>query len=213
MPTIDVFFRIQGKRLPADHGYLLYSAISRLIPTIHEDISLGLHPVSGAPCGNRQISLSANSSLGVRLDSDRISEIMPLAGKELCVGDERIFVGIPNSKALIPCSRLYSRLVVIKGYTDHDSFAVAAKKQLSESGINAELSLVEQASYACANEGKDTGSHSPYLRRTLRIRDKNVVGFAVRVEGLTAEESILLQEKGLGGRRRFGCGIFMPDRR
>ena len=43
--------------------------------------------------------------------------------------------------------------------------------------------------------------------------DKEIVGFALRVEELTAEESIRLQEKGIGGRRRFGCGIFVPERR
>ena len=32
------------------------------------------------------------------------------------------------------------------------------------------------------------------------------------VGGLTAEESICLQERGLGGRRRMGCGLFVPGR-
>jgi CRISPR-associated protein Cas6 len=45
-------------------------------------------------------------------------------------------------------------------------------------------------------------------RRTLRIKDKEVVGYEVLVEALTAEESLNLQEHGLGGRRHMGCGIF-----
>jgi hypothetical protein len=32
------------------------------------------------------------------------------------------------------------------------------------------------------------------------------------VDYLTATESILLQEHGLGGRRHMGCGIFVPMR-
>jgi CRISPR-associated protein Cas6 len=36
-----------------------------------------------------------------------------------------------------------------------------------------------------------------------------VVGYALRVNGLTEEGSIRLQEEGLGGRRRMGCGIFV----
>ena len=47
-------------------------------------------------------------------------------------------------------------------------------------------------------------------RRTLRIKDKEVVGYEVLVETLTAEESICLQEAGLGGRRHMGCGVFVP---
>jgi len=51
------------------------------------------------------------------------------------------------------------------------------------------------------------------VRRTVRIHDREVVGFALRVQDLTAEESLHLQEHGLGGRRLFGCGIFVPDNR
>jgi len=32
------------------------------------------------------------------------------------------------------------------------------------------------------------------------------------VQGLDADESLKLQEHGIGGRRRFGCGIFVPVR-
>ena len=44
----------------------------------------------------------------------------------------------------------------------------------------------------------------------IQIKDKSIVGYALRVVGLTAEESIRLQETGLGGRRRMGCGVFLP---
>jgi CRISPR-associated protein Cas6 len=50
------------------------------------------------------------------------------------------------------------------------------------------------------------------MRRVLKVREKRVVGYALRVTGLTAEESIRLQEEGLGGRRRMGCGVFAPWR-
>jgi len=32
----------------------------------------------------------------------------------------------------------------------------------------------------------------------------------VLIEGLTAEESLTVQEHGLGGRRHMGCGLFVP---
>ena len=37
-----------------------------------------------------------------------------------------------------------------------------------------------------------------------------MVAYSLHVVGLTAEESVLLQEEGLGGRRRMGCGVFTP---
>ena len=50
------------------------------------------------------------------------------------------------------------------------------------------------------------------MRRTLRVQDRVVVGYAVEVHGLSAPDSIRLQSLGIGGRRRFGCGIFIPAR-
>jgi Cas6 Crispr len=50
------------------------------------------------------------------------------------------------------------------------------------------------------------------LTRVVRIKDKTVVGYGVRVAGLNVEESLRLQEHGLGGRRKLGCGVFVPVR-
>lgn len=65
----------------------------------------------------------------------------------------------------------------------------AAKRQLEKNGVKAELQVGE--------------------RRTLRVKDKQVVGFEVSATRLDAEDSIRLQESGLGGRRHMGCGIFV----
>ncbi|MDY6911988.1 MAG: type I-MYXAN CRISPR-associated protein Cas6/Cmx6 [Chloroflexota bacterium] len=210
---VDVRFGLQGSHIPADHGYHLLSAVSRVIPELHSDEEIGLHPVSGRPTGNRCITLSKASSLAIRLPVDRIKQIMPLAGKTLEIGDHKIHVGTPQTVALKPSARLYSRLVVIKGFMESDAFLEAAQRQLAGMDIKGKPFLVPQPHVAEANADKNTGSRSPYLRRTIKIRDREVVGFAMRVEELTAEESIRIQEKGLGGRRRFGCGIFIADRR
>ncbi|MCA9037647.1 MAG: hypothetical protein KDA91_21080, partial [Planctomycetaceae bacterium] len=84
-----------------------------------------------------------------------------------------------------------SRLVTIKGFMDAESFAQAVRRQLDALEISERVILTI---------GK---------RRTIKIRDKEVVGFEVILEGLTAEESIVLQEQGLGGRRHMGCGVFV----
>ncbi len=43
-----------------------------------------------------------------------------------------------------------------------------------------------------------------------RIKEVRIVGFALLVEGLRPDESLRLQEVGLGGRRHLGCGVFVP---
>ncbi|MCI5210102.1 MAG: hypothetical protein D3910_15200 [Candidatus Electrothrix sp. ATG2] len=47
-------------------------------------------------------------------------------------------------------------------------------------------------------------------RRTFSIRRKKIVGYSLLVSELSAEESLALQEKGVGGRRKMGCGFFNP---
>jgi CRISPR-associated protein Cas6 len=49
-------------------------------------------------------------------------------------------------------------------------------------------------------------------RRIVTIAGKKVVGFALDLSGLAPDASLLLQEKGLGGRRHMGCGLFLPTR-
>jgi len=136
-----------------------------------------------------------------------------LAGKSLEMDGHQVRVGVPYTRALTPSARLYSRLVVIKGFVEPEAFLEGARRQLDSMGIKGTPYLVEQSHVEQNNREQAQGSHSPFLRRTIRIRDKEIVGFALGVEELTAEESILLQEKGIGGRRRFGCGVFVPDRR
>ena len=46
-PIITVQFPLQGNKLPADHGYLVYSAISQLKPELHETDWLGIELISG----------------------------------------------------------------------------------------------------------------------------------------------------------------------
>jgi CRISPR-associated protein Cas6 len=56
------------------------------------------------------------------------------------------------------------------------------------------------------------GSFELCGRRSVMVDGRHVVGYSVRVLGLSADQSIALQEKGLGGKRRMGCGVFRKTR-
>lgn len=213
MPSVDVVFAVNGSQIPADHGYLLFSALYSVLPTIHGDTEIGIFPIKGVLTGDRRLSLTEKSSLTIRLPIERVGEFLTIAGKRLVIGDGSLQIGVPNTRALIPASRLYSRLVVIKGFTEPKPFLEAVRRQLDTMCVKGKPLLVEQPAIAGANKDTHKGTRSPFLRRTIRIHDKNIVGFALRIQELTAEESLLVQEKGVGGRRRFGCGLFVVDRR
>lgn len=213
MKIIDLSFNITGKQIPADHGYSLYSCISHILPHLHNSNEIGIHTISGIPIGNRLISITPQSRLIFRVDDEKIQNILPVAGKTIEIDRNKITIGVSSTLPIVPYPRLYSRIVIIKGFTEPEPFLEAAKRQLEALGIKGKAALVPQPEIAEANIGRESGTHSPFLRRTINIHGKQVVGFALKVGELSAEESITLQEKGIGGRRHFGCGIFIPDRR
>jgi CRISPR-associated protein Cas6 len=201
-------FVFEGDTIPADHGYALYSAISRYLPSLHADASIGVHPVIGRLVGQRSLALTPDSRLVLRLPSARVPDVLALAGRRLDVAGAQLIVGVPTARSLRPAPSLASRLVTIRGFTEAGAFLEAVRRQLADRSLLGEPSLVSRRRHSSL-EGM-AGSRDGLVRRTLRVHGKEIVGFAVKVDGLSAADSMRLQEEGLGGRRRFGCGIFVP---
>lgn len=208
MPVVDLSFRIQGKTIPADHGYALYAAVSRIVAWVHqpEQKDLGIHPINGLLAGSRMLQITPRSRLLFRLNSDHIKELLPLAGKELNLDGYKLRVGVPTVYALKPRATLRSRLVTIKHRMEPEKFLEGVQAELAKLNIRGKPCLIPRRAKA------DRLPRDPFIRRTVRIRDKEIVGYAVMVRELNADESLRLQETGIGGRRRFGCGIFTPTR-
>ncbi len=193
MPVIDLAFKLMGTKVPVDHGYALYGAISRLVPAIHDAAQIGVHPIRGRYDGTKYLLLGPSSRLVLRMPDTAIPPFIRLAGKTIVLNGHRVTIGMPDVRILKSASTLYARLVTIKKFLEPNPFLEAARRQLAAAGITASLHLG--------------------ARRTLRVKDKQVVGFEMLAAGLDADSSLKLQEVGLGGRRHMGCGIFVPQRR
>jgi CRISPR-associated protein Cas6 len=206
MPMVELHFPVLGTSLPTDHGYALYAAVSRALPSLHtHKVALLLGPILGMYTGNGLLHLDGRRSrLRMRLPAEVIGTVLALAGKVLDVGGHRLRVGVPQVRALVPAPALVARLVVIKGFTEAEPFQEAAQRKLHEMGI-AKQAKVPTVRRKDKYEGKAR-------RHVLRIKGRRVVGFTVQVAGLTPEESMKLQENGLGGKGRMGCGFFVPMR-
>lgn len=199
VPYVELSFGVIGTTLPADHGYGLYSAIAHLSPEIHEQESISIQTISGIPDRNGKIYLSDASILRIRLPVDRSSLGYRLAGKSLRIGQYSIRLGIPQVSLLQPSSKLRSRLTVIKGFQEPDSFLEAVKRQLDSFGIEGTAEIPKKL------KGESD-------RKTIKIKRFTVVGFGLKVSSLNEEDSLKLQILGLGGKHRMGCGIFVPVR-
>ena len=189
-PVVELNFRLVGRCIPVDHGYALYGAISHHVPEIHDAREIGVQPIRGTYGGDGLLYMAPFSRLTLRLPDDRIRHYLKLAGKTLDVKGHPLHIGVPEARTLLPVASLRSRLVTIKGFLDQVPFLGAAERQLQSMDVRGQVLLG--------------------MRRTFRVKDKQVVGFEVAIIGLTAEESLILQETGLGGRRRMGCGVFVP---
>jgi CRISPR-associated protein Cas6 len=203
MTYIELHFPVLGETLPTDHGYALYAGLSRLVPALHAaDSPVAVGPVLGetATAGVLQLG-KRRGRLRLRLPVDQVPAFLPLAGQALEVAGHRVRLGVPQVRPLVPTPSLAARLVVIKGFTDAGPFLAACRRQLDALGVAGEVAIPLVS--------RDGAGGQP-CRRVLRVKDRRVVGFAVQVTGLTAEESLRVQERGLGGRRRMGCGFFLP---
>lgn len=202
-PVVDLAFSLLGTgsaHLPRDHGHALYGALCRELPALHGAEWLGVHPIGGLPLDRDTLRLDRGSQLRLRLPAARIADVLRLAGKRLEVAGSAIRIGAPTVYALAPANELDARLVLVKltrsgaPYADvfADRYRIELARQLSALGIDRPLEL-------CG------------LRR-ITVGGRRLAGYAVRVRDLEPAESLRLQEAGLGGKRRMGCGIFRPTR-
>jgi CRISPR-associated endoribonuclease Cas6 len=92
-PTVvDVAFPVLGQEVPADHGFALFGALCRAFPTLHADPTVGIHPLRGTPAAGRRLLLGPTSTLRVRVPSDRVAALLPLARLGTSSG------GVPRSR-------------------------------------------------------------------------------------------------------------------
>jgi CRISPR-associated endonuclease/helicase Cas3 len=166
-PYVGVHFPLQGHRLPADHGFLPYSAISKSSSSLHGIDWLAIELISGFPSGRGLIALSdRDATLRLRIPADHYRDVLPLAGKRLDIGGHQIRLGLPVARPLEPAPSLYSRVVTIKKFTEAEPFLEAVERKLDSFGVKGRVELPRD------EQGR-------YRRRIVTIHGKSVVGFSV----------------------------------
>jgi CRISPR-associated protein Cas6 len=198
---VDAVFAIACPCLPVDHAYALQQAIEEALPWFAQEPQAGLHTVHGAASSSgwmrpegahALLQLSHRARLALRLPAHRAEQAAALVGRTLQVAGWPLHV---EKMALRPLSRittLFSRCVVLAA-GDEAAFVSAATEELGALGIRAERMVC----------GRVTPVATP---------ERTYQGRSLMLAGLTLEQSLLLQQSGLGGGRRFGCGLFIPHK-
>ncbi len=198
---VDMSFPIRGETIPRDHGYALYGALSRALPSVHGADWIAIHGIA-AKRADASLTLERAGRLRIRVPSNRIGDLLALAGTSIEIGGRPVEIGAPTVHPLVPAAILDARLVVIRltgGIPkpfDNEAFErrflAEARRQLVTIGVAGDLVI--------------SG------RQSLRVGGQRVIGCSVRVGGLSPDDSIKLQVEGIGGKRTMGCGVFRPAR-
>ena len=196
-PYIELAFPVIGKSLSIDHGYQLYSALKYKLMHLKYWNDISIKTISGKLDRRKrnEIILTDRSKLLIRLPSNKVPFVYPFSGKTFILGNHKIRLGIPEMSFLQSKSKLRSHIVVVKGHEEPETFLAAARKQIEELNIQADINLI----------AKKDGTPK---RKTIRVK-QTLVGFGIEADKLSQSDSIILQEQGLGGKQKMGCGVFV----
>jgi len=199
---VDAVFAITCRSLPVDHAYALSQAVHAALPWFAEEPEAGLHSIHGAASGSgwmrpedpeQLLQLSHRAKLALRLPRERLQDAAALTGRTLEVAGWPLRVDALSARPLSRITTLFSRGVLLADTEEEPAFLAAAERELGALGVKATTILC----------GRVTPLATP--QRTHRTR-------SLMLAGLTLEQSLELQRRGLGAERKLGCGLFIPHK-
>jgi len=201
--VVDLVFTLRCKCLPVDHVYSLFEAVQAVLPWLEEEPAAGMHAVNVAASGNgwmrpddphSLLHLSKRTRFELRVPKHRIADAKKLAGEKLDVCGYVFELHSVRERPLSSITTLFSRhLVAEQELADEEDVLHWVSAQLTDQGITPRKML-------CG-----TG-HS------IKTPEKNINTRSLMIADLEIEESLWLQQHGLGPYRHLGCGLFIPHK-
>ncbi|HZV54279.1 MAG TPA: type I-MYXAN CRISPR-associated protein Cas6/Cmx6 [Rhodocyclaceae bacterium] len=188
---VDVGFGLDGRAVALDYADRLLQGLLAELPWLAGENRVGVHPLAGVSAGNTELYLTRRARLSLRLPSEYAEAVRRLSGRKLDLGGEVRIVGEPSEKPLAPAKVLYSSFVTV-GEQDEERFLAACRQQLVELGIGGQM--------ICGKAKRGSGANELWH------------GFSLMLHDLPAEQSLRLQQEGIGSERKRGCGIFVPHK-
>ena len=199
--VVDLVFALDGGRIPVDHAQSLAQAVCAVLPErIHATI--GIHPVRVAESGNgwerprepdALLDLSRRTKLVVRTRQQDIDAVARLSGSVLSLDGGELKVGRHKPRKLSSLGTLFSHAVRCEEDAGEPEFLKAVSRELGKMGVVARKLL-------CGTSQRFDVDGERWLTRSLMVAD------------LPPEESVRLQQHGLGDGRLLGCGLFIPHK-
>jgi len=201
--VVDLAFRLNCPTLPLDHAHALSSELLRELPWLAEDEHAGVHLIHGAASGNgwyrpedassELLHLSKRTRLRLRVPRSRLDDARKLTGKKLDISGHPLEVGNSDIFLLSSLSTLFARYVITDEAKDEAQFLEEAAEQLRAIDIPCRKML---------------GG----ITHRMAFPDGEIFTRSLMVADLGPEQSVRLQQVGLGEGRTIGCGLFIPHK-
>ena len=203
---IDLAFTLTCRELPVDHGYALGSALIKALPLLGEDERIAIHSIYLAGSQNgwarpdpdlgQKLILSKRTRLTLRIPKEHQATIQDtLQGVTLDIDGHTLAIGQAKSKPLSRQDTLFARYIVLHANEskDENSFLERIMEHLKSRKLNAPKALC----------GTIQHLHTPAGLLATR---------SLMLAGLTASQTIPLQQQYIGQHHHMGCGIFIPHK-
>lgn len=199
----DINFKLDCRWLPVDHAEALSEAVVAQLPWLRDEPQVGIHQIHVAESGNgwmrpeagtdQMLCLSRRTKLTLRMPKNRLADAAQLSGAELNVAGQNMTIGANSTKKLVAASVTFCRYLVNLDGADESAFLQRAATSLKALGVPFRKAM-------CGREHNIETAAGQLPTRSLMIAD------------LTPQESIRLQEMGLGEHKLMGCGLFLPHK-
>ncbi|MCK5696941.1 MAG: type I-MYXAN CRISPR-associated protein Cas6/Cmx6 [Gammaproteobacteria bacterium] len=204
---IDLSFKVSCKQIKLDHAWSLTEALSQLLPWFKEDPQCAIHHIYIPQSGNGwarsdnlegkhddQIHLSRRTRFKIRIPRSRLAQAQSINGQSIMVDNNKLTFGASDIHLLSSMTTIVARHVYIPDTdNDEETFLKQAQQQINALDIQVRKML-------CGKTHQLNTSMGSIKTRSLMIAD------------ISPEESLHLQEHGVGDYYSYGCGIFIPQK-
>jgi len=199
--VFDVAFKLTGSRLAVDHAQLLAHAVCAKL-TEHTRSQIGIHQIRVAESGNgwerpssagEMLQLSGRTKLVLRINRDVYEDVLRLCDLELEIDEQGLKVGASKLRKLSVLPTLFSHGIACDEDQAETDFLADMASALGQMEIKVKKMICGMAHSIRSDRG-------PIFTRSLMVAN------------LTPQESVFLQQRGIGSGRLMGCGLFVPHR-
>jgi len=199
--VFDVAFKLTGSWLAVDHAQLLSHAVCAKLKS-STCSQIGIHQVRVAESGNgwerpsnagEMLQLSRRTKLVLRVDRGVYEDVLRLCDSELEIGGQGLKVGDSKLRKLSPLTTLFAHGIACDEIQAETDFLADMASAIGQMDIRVKKMICGMA-------------HS------IRSDKGSIFTRSLMVASLTPQESVLLQQRGIGSGRLMGCGLFLPHR-